>query len=94
MPRTGSLSFFFEGGESAWGFSPDDAGSSRVLYWEDSLSTMPLRSLPEDLEDHLRFKGVTLAAQPLELTVPGLQDRALDGLGLSPEEREAYYHFR
>ena len=93
LPRTGSLSFFYEGGENAWGFSPDDAGSSVVLYMQEPLSSFALRSLPEDLEDHLRFPGVTLLPQRLELSVPGLQDQVLENLSMSPEEREAYYNF-
>ena len=94
LPRTGSLSFFYEGGENAWGFSPDHAGSSVVLYMQEPLSSFPLRSLPEDLEDHLRFTGVTLLPQPLDLSMPGLQDQALEDLAMSTEEREAYYNFQ
>lgn len=94
LPRTGSLSFFFEGGENAWGFSPDDAGSGAVLYMQQPLSSFPLRSLPEELEDHLRFQGVRLLPQPVETTVPGLHEQALDDLGMCPEEREAYYNFQ
>lgn len=94
LPRTGSLSFFYEGSESAWGFSPDDAGSGVVLYMQESLSSLPLRFLPEELEDHLRFTGVKLFPQPLEVSVPGLQDQALERLPMSPQEREAYYDFR
>lgn len=93
LPRTGSLSFFFEGGENAWGFSPDDAGSGVVLYIKESLSSLPLRSNPRGLEDHLRFQGVRLVPHFPAPTVPGLQDQALDGLGMSPQEREGYYHY-
>jgi uncharacterized protein YwqG len=94
LPRTGSLSFFYEGGENAWGFSADDEGSSMVLYMPEPLGSFPLRSLPADLEDHLRFTGVTLLPQPVELSVPSLQDQVLDDLAMSPEEREAYYEFQ
>jgi uncharacterized protein YwqG len=94
LPRTGSLSFFFEGGENAWGFSPDDAGSGVVLYMQEPLSSFPLRSIPEELEDHLRFQGVRLVPQLPVLTVPGSEDQALDHLGMSAEEREGYYNFQ
>jgi len=94
LPRTGSLSFFFEGGENAWGFSPDDAGSGVVLYMQEPLSSFPLRSIPAGLEDHLHFQGVRLVPQSPAQTVPGLQDQALDGLGMSPEEREGYYNYQ
>jgi uncharacterized protein YwqG len=41
VPQTGSLSFFYEGGENAWGFSPDHAGSSFVLYLREPLTSFP-----------------------------------------------------
>ena len=94
LPRTGALFFFFEGGENAWGFSPEDQGSSRVLYSPKPLSAFPLRSVPTDLDEDLRFKGVELSPQPLEHTLPGLQDQALEGLGMTPDERKAYFDFR
>src|SRR5580698_6789930 len=37
LPADGSLYFFYEGGESAWGFKPEDAGSAQVIYWPSSL---------------------------------------------------------
>jgi uncharacterized protein YwqG len=92
LPRTGALFFFFEGGENTWGFSPEDQGSSCVLYSPAPLSSSMLRSLPKGLDEHLRFKGVRLSPQ-LELTLPGLQDQALEGLGMKPDEREAYFNF-
>jgi hypothetical protein len=61
---------------------------------QEPLSSFPLRSLPEDLEDHLRFTGVTLFPQPLDLSMPGLQDQPLEDLAMSTEEREAYYNFQ
>jgi uncharacterized protein YwqG len=92
LPRTGSLSFFFEGGES-WGFSPEDAGSALVAYRPEPLSSLPLRPLPDDLEDHLRFEGVSLQPEAPELTVPGFQDQVLVPLAMTREEREGYFNF-
>ena len=91
LPRTGALSFFFEGGENAWGFSPEDKGGSCVLYSPEPLSSLPLRAIPEDLDDALRFKGVGLSPQS-ELTLPGLQDQALEDIEMTSEEREAYFN--
>ena len=88
LPRTGALFFFFEGGENAWGFSPEDKGSSCVLYSPEPLSS-PLRAIPEDLDEGLRFKGIRLSPQS-EITLPGLQDQALEHLEMTSEERKAY----
>lgn len=94
LPRTGAISLFYEGGQSAWGFSPDDAGSCCVSYWPDPLSGFPLRSLPKDLEDHLRFKGVRLSPQQPAPTFPDSQDQVIGGMELTPEERESYLDFQ
>jgi len=91
LPRTGALFFFFEGGENAWGFSPEDKGSSCVLYSREPLSSFKLRPIPEDLDEGLRFKGVGLSPQ-LELTLPGLQDQALGDIEMTSEERKAYFN--
>jgi uncharacterized protein YwqG len=92
LPRTGALLFFYEGGETE-GFSPEDRGSSCVLYTPDPLGSFPLRSLPESLPDHLRFRGVQLSAEPAEVTVPNIWDTLVEQLALSRKEREAYVDF-
>jgi uncharacterized protein YwqG len=91
LPRTGALFFFFEGGDNAWGFSPEDKGSSCVLYSPEPLSSFKLRALPDDLDEGLRFKGIGLSPQ-LELTLPGLQDQALEDLEMTSDERKAYFN--
>ena len=94
LPATGSLYFFYEGGENAWGFSPEDKGSCCVLHSPTPLTDSPLRNLPEELEGHLRFKGVRLSPEPVELTAPGLEDKILADLGMTMDEREAYFAFQ
>lgn len=93
LPRTGALYFFYEGGEQAWGFSPEDKGSSLVLYSEDSVKNHPERDFPETSLQHLRFKGVPLIAQSIEETVPGVQDVLFQTLLLDTDEREFYWKF-
>ena len=94
LPRTGALFFFFEGGENSWGFSSEDRGSSCVLYSPEPLASSPLHALPKELDKYLTFKGVSLSPQTLEVTVPGSQDQALEGLEMTGEEREAYFDFQ
>jgi len=91
LRRTGALFFFFEGGENAWGFRPEDEGSGCVLYSPEPLGSFTLRAIPEDLDKELRFKGVGLSPH-LELTLPGLQDQSLEGLEMTSEERKAYFN--
>jgi uncharacterized protein YwqG len=94
LPRNGALFFFFEGGENAWGFRPDDRGSSCVLFTPDPLNRFPLRSLPESLPRHLRFKGVGLSVAPIQLTIPGDGDTVVKQLSLTRDERNAYLDFQ
>jgi len=94
LPRTGALLFFWEGGE--WGFGPEDPedrGSNCVLYTPDPLGSFPLRSLPDSLPDHLRFRGVRLSPEPVEVTVPDIFDTLVEQLALTRKEREAYVDF-
>ena len=91
LPRSGSLYFFCEGGKDAWGFRPDDIGSSRVLYGTESLGLYPLREFPPDLPGPLRFDSVEVNPQLSETAIPNPDDVYLQSLDLNRQERESYY---
>jgi len=93
LPQTGALFFFYEGGEQAWGFRPEDKGSSCVLYSPDSLNKHPARSFPKSSAEYPRFAGVQLIPGPIEESLPGGEDEFLAALELSAEERDAYWEF-
>jgi uncharacterized protein YwqG len=92
LPREGSLHFFYEGGSEAWGFSPQDRGSAKVIYTLCALSGSPLLDYPDDIEEEMRFRGVQLDATISMASLPDHEDPLLGELGLSHEEREQYFN--
>lgn len=93
LPDKGSLLFFFEGGQDSWGFSPEDRGSGRVLFDPNPLTEFKLRDLPDELEDHLRFKGVELKPAPGEMSVSDIQDQVFYSLDMTRDQRKGYIDF-
>ena len=93
LPSHGSLFFFYEGGMQAWGFKPEDEGSARVMYAPSSLAHHPLRMLPDGVADEMRFVGITLQPESGHVTLPDIQDQALERLTPSAEERKHYSEF-
>jgi len=93
LPSRGSLYFFYEGGQEAWGFRPEDRGSAQVIYSLDSLQEHPLRALPKEIPDEMRFRGVRLDPEVVDLSVPDLEDQVLEPLHLSVEERDRHLKF-
>ena len=91
LPRIGSLYFFSQGGRDAWGFRPDDIGSSCVHFAAGSLRMYPLREFPPDLPDHLRFDGFEVAALLSKPSIPNPEDFCLQSLNLSGQELESYH---
>jgi len=93
LPRVGALYFFYEGGEEAWGFSPDDRSAWQIYFSERSPGDFSPRDYPSDLPEELRLKGIRLFQPEVEPTVPGGQDVLLDHLAMTPQERELYDAF-
>lgn len=53
LPEIGMLSFFYECEAFCWGFDPDDNGSARVFYFENTDGFIP-HSLPSEInEDYI-----------------------------------------
>jgi uncharacterized protein YwqG len=92
LPAQGSLLFFYEGGENAWGFAPKDKGSAQVIYSPEPLTNHPIRDFPEDILDEQRFTPVRLHAAP-GVSLPDTEDQLLDDLALNLDERERYFEF-
>jgi len=64
LPAKGLLLFFYELDTMRWGFDPDDAGCSRVYYFED-VGALALRDFPDDLSEEYRVGeyGLSFAAR-------------------------------
>jgi uncharacterized protein YwqG len=93
LPSSGSLHFFYEGGETAWGFQSKDKGSAQVIYTPGSLSEYPLHDLPEGVPDELEFTGLRLEPGPNDVSLPDISDQLVEELHMTPDERGKYYEF-
>ena len=60
LPGTGLLLFFYEQESMRWGFDPEDAGCSRVFYFED-ISQLAEADLPDDMKDEYKVKEYDLS---------------------------------
>jgi uncharacterized protein YwqG len=84
LPRSGVLCFFYDAGQSAWGYDPKDKGSWAVVYGEDVDGRVSVGEYPPDLPEEALYTTV-----PVDL-VAGASIPDLHGLlsrfSLSEEE--------
>jgi uncharacterized protein YwqG len=91
IPRTGALFFFHQGGGDApWGFDPKEKGYAQVIYSPQPLDSSPLRTIPDDIEEERRHRGLAMDVGPLEQSIPDSRDQLIEELGLTPEESGRY----
>ncbi len=88
-PRTGCLYFFYDQGQSTWGFDPKDKGSWQVLYVPEGAGDHPERKPPEGLKEDSVYaeKSVTCS---LVQTYPDWQDNRVASLGLTDKQSDEY----
>lgn len=60
LPQSGLLLFFYEQETMRWGFDPEDAGCSRVFYFEDA-SVLRAAELPDELSVEYRVREYELS---------------------------------
>lgn len=60
LPKKGLLLFFYKQESMRWGFDPEDAGCSRVYYFED-VSQLAETDLPDDMKDEYKVKEYDLS---------------------------------
>jgi uncharacterized protein YwqG len=88
LPRSGLLSFFFDVVEQPWGFDPKDAGSSRVLYSQESMR-LERTAMPSELPDEAQFAELSLSQQE-HYSLPGWEREEAQSLDLNEQQMEAY----
>jgi uncharacterized protein YwqG len=88
LPATGALAFFYDAvRQTAWGFDPADRDCWRVLHVPDGGAT-PAEA-PAALAPDGRFSVASLHPR-IEWTLPDLDSLAMDAIGLTLEESDAY----
>jgi uncharacterized protein YwqG len=92
LPSSGVLSFFYDSEQGTWGFDPNDIGSWKAIYSEESGSSLVRCNLPDDLPKYARFPTCSLSFYQ-ENTVPPFDSMVIGSLGLSEQEQYAYFDF-
>jgi uncharacterized protein YwqG len=88
LPSAGLLSFFYDSGQSVWGFDPADNEAWAVIYTEN-LESLVRRDFPDTLLERGRFRAMRLWPENV-VTYPPLESSDVAMLGMSGEEQEAY----
>ena len=95
LPDEGILYFFYDAGQSTWGFDPKDKGSWAVIYSASIPEKTTNIGCPKDLPEHARYKRVPVKLQ-VGHTIPDPTDM-LDKFSLSKEQdyqvSDVFYQF-
>ena len=92
LPKSGSL-FFYDADSHPWGYDPKHRGGARVIYSASPLAANRPRCWHIDLDDEVRFKGLSLAAS-VETTPPRPNHEVILDLHLTEEESDAYWNLQ
>lgn len=85
LPQSGMLYFFYDAENQPWGYSPDDRGGWKVLYY-DGDSLLDRTSAPLMLPEHCKFKACGFHFSS-EVNVPDDESLYIEELGLTEEEQ-------
>lgn len=88
MPTAGWLLFFYSARQDTWGFSPNDRGSSAVLYVPEG-SDLERTAPPEPLPDGGAFEPCRVSFAE-NWTLPAWDSPHIERLALTDEEVDAY----
>ncbi len=89
LPEAGLLWWFYDAGQSTWGFDPEDRGSWRLLFAEAAPADCSPQAPPEGLVPEDLFEPLGLRATPVR-SWPADEDPAVQALALAPRQWEAF----
>jgi uncharacterized protein YwqG len=89
IPAAGFLLFFYDERQQAWGFDPQDRGSSRVVFVPSGVALHP--APPSQEEEQRAFPLCIVSDIRATLTVPGYESPLIKSLGLSSDEDDQYF---
>lgn len=87
LPKSGTLSFFYELETMEWGYDPKTLSSARVYYFPPEEKLSPAE-FPEELEDDYRFTAAKIVMKK-KLSYPCPSDDIK--LPLSEDENDEYF---
>ena len=89
FPKSGILSFFYDAELGPWGFEPEDAGSSAVLYAPDPRAAVMPLEWPRDMPAACKYPVCRLVPEET-ITIPPWESVVIDEMKLSPAEVDRY----
>lgn len=86
LPKSGTLSFFYECDEQPWGYDPKHAGGARVYYFPEGTELVRTPA-PEDMEDYLKLSeyGMSFSSRAGYPDLSELEDYAAE-TGAAPPQ--------
>lgn len=90
LPREGWLLFFYDAEQSTWGFDPRDRGSWAVIFQPQAGARLERRRRPSEKIFREDFYKPCRVEMDEITTAPPWESTAMERLGLSREEQEAY----
>lgn len=85
LPQSGMLYFFYDAESQPWGYSPEDRGGWKVLYYNGDLSLLARTPAPLILAEDSKFEACALQFSS-EVTVPDTESLYVEKLGLTQQE--------
>jgi Uncharacterized protein conserved in bacteria len=89
LPATGTLYFFYDAEQEAWGFDPVDSGGWKVIYFNGDPHTIQRTDFPADIPEYARYEPCRIECNN-EPSLPAWDSVYMDELNLSEEECDAY----
>jgi uncharacterized protein YwqG len=89
LPRSGTLTFFYDLDNEPWGNAPEDASAAKVIFVPSSAEEFRVASPPADLARDLVLPALGVVFEP-ELTLPAPDSDAIRELGLSDEQLDRF----
>ena len=98
LPATGWLYFFYDAQQQTWGFSPEDIGSFKVIYYDGPIETLFRRDFPvdsldvtEDEEKHRIYEPCRISFYEA-VSLPEWNSKELDKI-FNDDELDLYVDF-
>lgn len=98
LPSSGMLYFFYDAYQQPWGFTPEDRGNWRVLYYDGDPGRLDRRPIPASIiraeqggtEDEYLFNPCALTFS-VEWSLPPLCSLEIEALDLNENRRSLYW---
>lgn len=89
LPKEGILYFFYDASQQANGLSPEDAGASKVFYFNGQLSELERKPIPSNLDPDALFDNCAIEFN-YKVNIPNYESDLLYDIDLDDDEFQLY----